>query len=249
MPSLHCTFVRSELSYMKVHLLEKAIDHFISSGLIADSIDWYYPHAMVNEFNAHWSSPGSEGLRDIYDQCLHSEYSQRWWKRENYRPKEIMLTLIEADPELAAIAWKDFANENAALDGRLSRFDYYCNELLQIHRQKNFRSVETYHHQDASILSLYLAGLFPDKYALYPGLDIFQAFCKAIGSPDIPVIDDLVRYKKIAVIVYTYLQRNTQFPLLLKHRQSSTNKVALIPFLISYEVINFEGERYKKSGS
>ena len=34
----------------------------------------------------------------------------------------------------------------------------------------------------------------------------FKTFCKAIGSPDMPVIDDLVRYQKIAAIVFTFLQ-------------------------------------------
>jgi hypothetical protein len=129
---------------MKLHLLEKAIDQFIASALRTDSIDWYYPHALVSEFHTHWSAPIQQSLKEIYDHCLRSEISQRWWKREQYRPKEIMLDLIDADPELATIAWKDLANDTATLDGRLSRFEYYCNELLQIHRQKHFRSVETY---------------------------------------------------------------------------------------------------------
>lgn len=234
---------------MKVHLLEKAIDHYISSCLKHDAVDWYYPHAMVGDFQTHWSPPDPTALSAIYDSCLRSEYSQRWWKRDHYRPKEIMLQLIEADPELATIAWKDLSNDTGALDGRLSRFDYYANELLQIHRQKHFRSVETYHHQDAPVLSLYLAGLFPHKYALYPGLEVFQSFCRAIGSPDIPVVDDLVRYMKVASIVFTFLQRNPRYELLIKQRDPSLQKVLHIPFLQSYEVIAFEGERFKNKGA
>ena len=177
----------------------------------------------------------------MYDQCLWSEYSQRWWKRDHYRPKEIMMALIDADPELAAIAWKDLANGVGSLDGRLSRFDYYCNELLQIHRHKPPGSLESYHYQDAPVISLYLSGLFPDKYALYPGIEIFKNFCKAIGSQDIPVVDDLVRYMKVAAIVFTYLQRNTDFEKLKLHRTSPIHKVSMIPFLLSYEVIHFAG--------
>ena len=86
---------------MKVHLLEKAIDHYISARLKPDAVDWYYPHAMVSDFNTHWSTPDPAGLSAIYDSCLRSDYSQRWWKRDHYRPKEIMLLLIEADTELA----------------------------------------------------------------------------------------------------------------------------------------------------
>ncbi len=231
---------------MKLHLLEKAIDQFLTVQLKADTIDWYYPHSMVHAFYSQWKVPDPPGLKSMYDQSLRSEYSQRWWKRDQYRPKEIMLLLIDADPELATIAWKDLSNDSASLEGRLDRFDYYCTELLQIHRQKNIRSVESYHHQDASMLSLYLAGLFPDKYALYPGLEIFQSFCKAIGSPDIPVVDDLVRYKKITSIVFTFLQKNKNYEPLLKQRDSSMHKIKLIPFLLSYEVIVFTVENYTK---
>lgn len=230
---------------MKVHLLEKAIEQFLSAGLTNDATDWYYPHSLVGEFQAHWTTPSPEVIEEIYNQVLRSEYSQRWWKREQYRPKEIMLSLIQADPELAAIAWKDLANEDASLDGRLSRFEYYCDELLKLHRQKHFRSVETYHHQDASIVSLYLAGLCPEKYALYPGLDIFQNFCRVIGSPDIPKVDDLVRYMKVAAIVNTFLQRNSKYVLLIAQRDPSRHKVRLIPFLISYEVIAHAGGNTK----
>jgi len=227
---------------MKLHLLESLIDQFITYELKTDPIDWYFPHSLVDQFHHSWSAPDPNHLKSIYDQCLKSEYSQRWWKRDNYRPREIMILLIETDPELASIAWKDMSNESASLDGRLYRFNYYCEELLQMHRQKNERSVETYHHQDASILSLYLAGLYPEKYSLYPGLESFLAFCKAVGSPDLPVIDDLVRYMKIASIVFTFLQRNKNYDKLIHHRRSM-HQVNVIPFQMSYELIEYGGRK------
>lgn len=233
---------------MKVHLLEKGIDRFLSHCLSADSIDWYFPHALVNEFHVHWSPPTQIGLKEMYDESLQSIYAQRWWKGDQYKPKEIMLQLMEAELELAVIAWKDLANEAASLDGRLSRFDYYCNELLQIHRQKNYRSVETFHHQDVAIISLYLAGMYPDKYVLYPGLVMFQHFCRAIGSPDIPIVDDYIRYMKVANIVFTFLKKNAKYQALLDLRHPSFHKVAVVPLLISYEVIAYEGEHFKLTG-
>ncbi|HEY3387421.1 MAG TPA: hypothetical protein VGK46_12975 [Saprospiraceae bacterium] len=232
---------------MKVPLLEKCIDRFLSAQVKSDPTEWHYPHSMVHQFHDHWSSPQQVGFKEIYDQCLWSDYSQRWWKRDHYRPKEIMMFLIDADPELAAIAWKDLSNDASSLDGRLSRFDYYCNELLQIHRAKPPGSLESYHYQDASVMSLYLSGLFPDKYALYPGLEIFKNFCKAVGSQDIPVIDDLVRYMKVASIVHTYLQKNPGLERLKQLRSSPLHKVSNIPFLLSYEVIHFEGSIDKTS--
>lgn len=224
---------------MKVHLLEKGIDSFLDWALSAADDGWHFPHAIVGHFHTHWAALSGASLYDRYDQSLRSTISQSWWKRDGYRPKEIMLRLIEADPELAAIAWKDLAQAHASLEGRISRFSYYCEQLLDLHRDKHPRAIETYHHQDAAILSLYLAGLFPDQYALYPGLEVFRAFCLAVGSPDLPRVDDLARYMKVAGIVHTFLQRHARYPDLLAQRDPEREKVSCIPLLISYEVMAF----------
>jgi hypothetical protein len=222
---------------MKLHLLEKVIDDFLTHQLTTAHDDWYLPHEVVGNFHTHWQHPSPDSLLMIYDQCLQSRISQRWWKGERYRPKEMMLSMIEADPELACIAWKDLQQPTANLDGRLSRFEYYCQQLLQIYRRQNPKSVDTHHQQDASMMSLYLAGLFPDQFVLYPGLECFQDFCKMIGSPDIPKVDDLVRYMKIAGIVFTYLQKNQKFAQLIQQRDIELHKVKVWPHQIVYEVI------------
>lgn len=232
---------------MKLHVLEQAIDTFLQSQLQATRDEWYLAHELVLTFHQHWSSPEPQGLAAMYDDCLQSTISQRWWKRDHYRPKEIMLQLIAADPELATIAWKDLSNEAASLEGRLDRFDYYCQDLLQTLRQKNLRSVESHHHQDASVISLYLAGMHPDRYTLYPGLEVFQSFCRSVGRPDVPTVDDLARYTKVARIVGTYLEKNANYVRVLETREAPYHKVKCIPFQLSYECIRYEGLRYKSA--
>lgn len=224
---------------MKLHLLENLIGSFVDEQVNSDDPSWYYPHSIVHHFNHVWKDPAGEDLRTRFDLALRSEISQRWWKRESYRPKEIMLMMITADAELAEIAFKDLSNESATLDGRLSRFNYYAEELLHIYRQRHPRATETYHHQDARMLSLYLAGMFPEKYALYPGLEIFQSFCKKVGSPDIPVVDDLVRYNKVASIIFKFLQKQVRYDDFLTSRAEARHKTKCIPYQITYEVINF----------
>ena len=222
---------------MKVHLLQQGIRLFLESQLPSDSVDWYFPHSLVNRFHIEWQKLPERGLRDTYDQCLRSDISQRWWKRDKVDAKEIMLQLIDADPELAAIAWKDLAQPQASLDGRLSRFNYYCEQLLDIHRDRSAKSLETYHQQDAKMMSLYLAGILPETNSLYPGLEIFQSFCKTIGSPDIPKVDDLVRYMKVCTIVNTFLQKDEHYLLFLESRMPPMHNVSCIPFQVSYEVV------------
>jgi hypothetical protein len=231
---------------MKVHLLEDFIQSFLTQQILSDDSAWFFPHSLVQRFHAQWKFLPEKGLKETYDECLRSDISSRWWKGDHYRPKDMMLEMIDADPELALIAWKDLQNLNASLEGRLSRFGYYCDQLLELHRAKHIDSIDSWHHQDASIISLYLAGLFPDVYTLYPGLDVFQNFCKAVGRPDIPKVDDLERYMKVAKIVFTFLQKNMDFEKLSLKRNAPGTKVSLIPLQVSYEVIVFAGTRERR---
>ncbi len=226
---------------MKLHLLQQLISEYIKAARSWTQVPWHYAHEIVGHFHTHWSLHESHSLDETYDQSLQSDISQRWWKREQYRPKEIMLQLIATDQELARIAFKDLANDSATLDGRISRFEFYCEELLQMLRRNNPKAIDTYHHQDAAMVSFYLSGMFPEKYTLYPGLNVFTAYCKAIESPDIPKVDDLVRYQKVATTVYKFLEKNPEFQNLLSQRESSSYKVAVIPFQVTYEFISFAG--------
>jgi len=229
---------------MKVHLLQKAIADFTQLQLHTNQVEWYLPHSLVNRFHSEWQQLPEKGLRATYEHCLRSEISNRWWKRETVDAKEIMLHLIDADPELAAIAWKDLQQPQASLEGRLSRFTYYCEQLLDIHRGLHINSIETYHQQDASMLSLYLAGLFPETYALYPGLSTFQQFCRAIGSPDIPKVDDLVRYMKVVSIIFSFLQKNDQYEALIQKRKPPFHNISCIPFQITYEIVCYTASSF-----
>ena len=87
------------------------------------------------------------------------------------------------------------------------------------------------------MLSLYLAGLFPETSSLYPGLSAFEWFCNAIGSPDIPKVDDLVRYMKVVAIIFNFLQKDDRFDDLLQLRNSPSHHMPCIPFQITYEVV------------
>lgn len=222
---------------MKLHLLEALIAAFLEAQIKSNATDWYFPHTIVSHFHSTWVSPSDLVLKDRYDRALKSEISQSWWKGVHYRPREIMLKLIEADSELAGIAFKDLANETASLDGRLYRFNYYADELLQILRKNELRVIDTHHHQDARIVSLYLAGFYPEKYTLYTGLSDFQLFCKTVGSPDIPQVDDLVRYSKIANIIFTFCNRNPLFEELKSIRKEITHRISFLPFQVTYEIM------------
>lgn len=222
---------------MKLHLIQQYVHDFIHQELNTKTDAWVYAHAMTDHFHTTWSWTEGPALRDIYDASLWSAHSTRWWKRDGYRPKEIMLRLIDTDPELALIAFRDLARSEASLEGRISRFQFYMDDLLAMWRDRDVRMTETYHHQDAAMMSLYLAGWYPDRYSLYPGLQQFISFCKKVGSSDIPKVDDLFRHTKVCAILHTYLQKNESYPDLISHRQQQKGK--LHPFMLTFELMCF----------
>jgi hypothetical protein len=75
---------------------------------------------------------------------------------------------------------------------------------------------------------------------LYPGLDIFQSFCKKVGSPEITVVDDLVRFAKVTGIVFKFLQRNIHFGKLIELRNDPMHKIKYYPFQTTYEIISLD---------
>ena len=226
---------------MKLHLLENLIGRFLEFHIRSGDTSWYLPHSIVNRFHEVWNREDDLTLSEKYGLALKSDISQRWWKRDHYHPKEIMLKLIDADPELATLAFKDLFNETASLEGRYSRFVFYSEELLNEYKRKFPRDIESYHHQDVSIVSLYLAGMYPDKYVLYPGLEAFQSFIKKVESPDFPSVDDINRYMKVAMIVHKFLLKNPSYPAFLNLRTETSHKVKFIPLQASYELISYAG--------
>src|SRR5690606_20821607 len=96
---------------------------------------------------------------------------------------------------------------------------------------------------DAGIVSLYLAGMYPDKYVLYPGLQAFQAFCRTVESPNIPQVDDLPRYMKVAGIVFTYLQKHPAYAVLAAQRAGSRDADAFVERQTAFEIISVMGGR------
>lgn len=233
-------FQLPQYELMRVPQLQERIRKWLDFTLGTKDTSWYFPHSLVSHFHQAWAEGEEQPLQMKLDSALKSSISQRWWKRDQSNPKETILRLIAADPELAAIAFKDLANEQATLEGRLSRFEFYLDELLQIHRKKFPRDIESHHQQDAAMISLYLAGFYPDKYCLYPGLKNFQEFGAYVGSREPIMIDDLARYQKVAGSVFKFLLQDTEYPRLLELRTAAKHPVVFMPLQSVYEIISFK---------
>lgn len=144
----------------------------------------------------------------MYDRSLQNSTTKRLWKREAYEPKRIMLELMRMQPDFTRHMFTDLFNEEKSLEGRASRFVYYCDMLLQEYKEKNPRSIDNnhYHDDDYQMVSLYLAFRYPDRYAYYEA-PAFRKMLEQLGSTQLPETNDIERYAKVTQTLYKLMSK------------------------------------------
>ncbi|NET34145.1 MAG: hypothetical protein F6K19_19330, partial [Cyanothece sp. SIO1E1] len=121
-------------------------------------------------FQEQWDLAAPE-IPQMYDRSLQNSQTKRLWKREAYEPKRMMLAFMDMQADFVGYMFKDLFNEEKSIGGRVDRFVFHCDELLQEYKQQFPRSIDNnhYHGDRYQMLSLYLAFRFPDLYTYYDG--------------------------------------------------------------------------------
>ena len=154
-------------------------------------------------FQRNWDEE-AEDFAAMYDRSLENSQSRRLWKGHNYFPKEMMLKLIQVQPDYAWAMFRDLFDESKAIDGRIGRFKAGCDELLRIYKAKYPRSVENNHfHEDNRMISLYLSFRYPMQYCPfdYPS---FQRTMEKLGTTNIPASFEIERFFKTSRTLYNF---------------------------------------------
>jgi len=164
----------------------------------------------------NWNLEGAD-LAEMYQQSLQNSTSRRLWNRESYEPKKMMLHFARLQPEFFRQMFQDLFNENKEVSGRLSRFTYYCDQLLEMLREKHpKRAFPSHFHDDGyQISSLYLCLQFPEQYLPYQ-LELFQDTMQKLGAPKPVLAHDVERYFKVAQTLDTLLHKRPS--LIEKHQ-------------------------------
>lgn len=168
-------------------------------------------------FQDNWDISAPE-IGNMYELSLQNSQTKRLWKREAYEPKRMMLAFMEMQADFVGYMFKDLFNEDKSIGGRVDRFVFHCDELLQEYKQQYPRSIDNnhYHGDRYQMLSLYLAFRFPDIYTYYDGV----AFWKVLGrwgTANLPAADDFERFCKISRTIYTLLAKDED--LLKRHQE------------------------------
>ena len=178
-------------------VLEKNPDH-----------DPYWKWESQQVFQKNWDIEAS-GFADMFDRSLQNSHTRRLWNRENYAPKEMMLKFGQMNAEYCRFIFQDLFNEEKDIEGRADRFVFYCDELLKEYKSAKPLSIENRHFHDDNygMISLYLAFRYPAEYTLYD-FGKFKKFMAAIGSLDVPKVNDIGRFFKVMRTVFKFLQKN-----------------------------------------
>lgn len=191
--------------------LKKIQQHLQQYKYFLKSRDAYqnlYKWEALQHFQNHWDMD-APNLASMYDQSLQCSKTKRLWKREAYYPKQMMLKFIDLEPDYIRLMFKDLFNENKDIEGRIDRFIFYCDNVLQEFKEAHPRSIENNHHHDDNyqIISLYLGFRYPEQYTLYNYLG-FRNLLEKLGSRDIPKVNDVGRFFKIMRTLYKMMQKD-----------------------------------------
>ncbi|MFK8105486.1 MAG: hypothetical protein AB8G15_23435 [Saprospiraceae bacterium] len=167
-----------------------------------------YKWEALQNFQGNWDITAID-FGAMYDQSFQSQVSRKLWNAPDYEPKRMMLKFIEMEPEFVRSMFIDLLDESRSIDARMSRFVFYCDDLLQNYRKRNEQTrVNAHYHDDYQMVSLYLAFHFPEKYCLYHQ-GAFQQMLQQLNARNVPLAHDLERFFKVVKTLNNFLQKDT----------------------------------------
>lgn len=192
---------------MNLKKLQSAIEDYQRFLEKNPSHDPYWKWESQRIFQDNWNIE-APSFSEMFERSLQNSKTRRLWKRENYAPKEMMLKFINMNEEYSRFIFQDLFNEEKEIEGRADRFIFYCDELLREYKSVKRHSIERhYHDENYEMISLYLAFRFPSNYTLY-NFEKFKKFMSAIGSLDVPKVNDIGRFFKVMRTIFKFLEKN-----------------------------------------
>ena len=199
------------------------IQHYIKAYTAWLRQQKFHPNEYVWEaqlqFQSNWDTDAPDFAK-MYDSSFQSNTTRRLWQTEHWYPKKMMLEFIKMDAPTLKNEFNHLHNETVAEEIRIGRFLFLCDEMLKDYKRLHSTTVENNHyHDDYSMIALYLAFRYPDRYAPYQ-LKPFQATLSKLGAREIPQEHDIFRYFKVMRTLYTFLEKDGE---VLKVLQSKLN--------------------------
>jgi hypothetical protein len=196
--------------HMQVKLLNQAFDQYKQFLQSPQADRNLYIWESQQIFQDNWNLEVGD-LAKMYDQSLQNSQTRRLWRRESYEPKDTMLQFIGLSEDYFLQMFTDLFDEDKSIDGRVDRFVFYCDQLLEEYRSRYPHRIDNnhYHDNDYQMISLYLAFRFPDAYTLYNG-NYFRSFLDKMGVVNLPLANDFPRFVKVSRTVHKLMQKDAE---------------------------------------
>lgn len=194
---------------MEVKKLQAKIQAFKSFLKTDRAFRALHKWEALSHFQQHWDIEAPD-FGKMYNDSLQNTTTQRLWKRETWRPKEMMLLLIDLDSVFSRRIFKNLFDETQSIDTRISMFKFGCDEMLQEFKRQNKRTIENNHyHDDNEMIFLYLTFQHPAEYTFFE-YPTFIETIKQMGISDLPDQYNLDRFLKLTKILYTFLKKDEE---------------------------------------
>ena len=202
---------------MKLHLINQYLERYGQYLGRETATERLFIWESQRIFQERWDLDATD-LPAMYASSLDNTESRRLWNREHYEPKRAMLEFLGEQPDFIRGMFRELFDERKSMDGRCARFSYYCDQLLEAHREERPKSPlpDHYHGEDYRMISLYLAFRYPANYAPYE-FDLFRQLLEAFEAPKIPQANDLPRYFKLMGTLRQLILKNEV--VVRRHRQ------------------------------
>lgn len=194
---------------MQLQKLQSAIQVYKRQLQKQRFYDQQFKWELLKNFQDNWDIEAPD-LAEMYDRSLQSKHTRRWWKGENFHPKEMMLRFLRASPDFGRRMFRDLFNEEKDIEGRVSRFQFACDVMLEEYKKDHPLTIDNNHfHSDNHMISLYLGLHSPAQHTVifYP---TFHQFLLKIGMRNAPGPFDVERFCKICKTLHTFLQKDQE---------------------------------------
>ncbi len=219
---------------MRLQVIQEGIQRF--KQVIRSDSSYLVHWESLKHFQEHWSIDAVD-FAAMYDASLQNSLSRQLWSAHSFEPKKMMLTFAHLNEDFVRMAFKGLFDESLPLSSRIDRFMFYCDELLSHYQELNPSKRINTHHHDYSVVFMYLAFRFPEKYGIYH-FDLFQSFLTKVGAKNVPLTHDLERFPKVLQVIYTLISKDEELmdihrSLLLKGNYFSEKTLLLSSSFIS----------------
>ena len=226
---------------MEVKKLQAKIQEFKAFLKKDRHLNEVHKWEALSHFQEHWDIDTVD-FGKMYKDSLQNTTTQRMWKREVWRPKEMMSLLIDQDPIFARRIFRNLFDEDKSIETRISMFKFGCEEMLQEFKRKNTTSIENNHyHDDNEMILLYLTFRYPTEYTLFEYPPFIETL-KKMGIADLPDPYNLERFFKLTKILYTFLKRDEELLDIQRKRLSAGRFYKEDSKLIVHDFYRFCGQ-------